>query len=410
MSTVAATPQLRVAKTSILLGGWLLWHLVYWYGVAYSDYPNQIHWAYGFSLLGAAVVLFPHHSPLAIGKWNPGLLSLLLLIGTYFLAFYIVSFWELFPGTTLKWGKFEIINIVAAVVYYMIGRVCMTEDIAKWHYYLAALLVTFTIPQLLLDDDTIRYGYGWQLMYCLPAAVLLGRYMFVGFALAVMLASQHKVALACALLGCVIVFLLYRRPPRQWLTERQFYLLWMRRVIGIAGFVLVAALLFPYILLTFGRFIADQGVVTFMGFQIFGEGTDTVRSLIAERSIEILSDHFPQGMGYMNFYEYTGLDADFVRTDRRGNVLEGLSLHNSYVSWALEGGFLVVLAVLLLFARTAKRVHFIVQGDRNFGALLLAWIAGALLLGFFHQLHQMMQFWGIIGLVFGVCDRMRRSH
>jgi hypothetical protein len=398
--------------TTVLAGAWMLWLLVHWYAVAYSPFPNQIHWAYSFAMLALAIMLFPANSPLSFlvhraSRHLPGLKEYLLLIGLYFLAFYIVSFWELFPGTTVIWGKFEIVEIAVAITYYMFARSCSAQTIVTAHHNLGVALVTLTLAQLALDQEAIRYGYGYQLMLCLPASMLLRKYWFVALGLAVMLASQHKTPLICACLAVAIMFL-FARPEKPRLSQAVKY---MRVAHAILAVMICATLLvavFPRIVATLSRFIGTEGVFEFAGVQVEAEGIDVSRVYIVERSLELLREFFPAGMGYMNFFEWTGLEVTDVRTTRLGVEVGGISLHNSFITWVLEGGLLVSAAVLYIFWRVSKRIRALLlePASRNLGVLCIAWAVACLLLGGFHQLHQMMQFWGTMALIYGFSDRV----
>jgi O-antigen ligase len=152
-----------------------------------------------------------------------------------------------------------------------------------------------------------------------------------------------------------------------------------------------------------GRFL-PEGSYTLLGIQVVGEGADTTRELVTAAALDLLSQYGLQGMGYMNFMEFLGLQTGYSDT-RLGYAFFGTNLHNSYLTWLLEGGALVSSVVMILFLRTWKRMRWVLRYERNFGILALSWAGASALLAAFHQLHGMMQFWGSIGMIFGVYSR-----
>jgi hypothetical protein len=404
-----------ISKGSAYRYAWLASHLVFWYAYVYSAFPNQIHWAYTFGLLALAVALVRASSPLALlfpgRKSNPhGLRELLFLMAVYFGAFYVVSFWELFPGTTVTYGKFELINVVVAISGYVLGRISNQHELLKVHYHLGVVLVAGTLTQLALDPNLLRYGYGAQLMLCLPAAMLLRKYWLVMIGIAVVFSSQHKTYLVSAILALSIVGLFARRTADVRVSSRSPvpYLRAANGILALGLCVVVAILLAPRFVATVARFLPDEASIELLGIRAASEGTDRVRDYASERSLDFLSQHFVGGMGYMNFFVSTGLESNLTNTSRLGREETGVNLHSSYMTWIVEGGLLVVTAVLLLFYRLWKRISWLARNasSRNVGVLAIGWCVALLLLGAYHQLHSTPQFWGTIGIIFGYYDRV----
>src|SRR5215831_9516689 len=150
---------------NVFLYSWLSSPLVFFFAYTYSDAPNQIFWGYTLTLFFLAASLVTSGQVLV-----SGISELLALIAMYFLAFYVVSFWEEFPGTTIEYGKFELIYIIVAINSFVIGRNLPQGKVISLQSALALILILITIAQMALDSDQIRYGYGLQLMLCLPAA------------------------------------------------------------------------------------------------------------------------------------------------------------------------------------------------------------------------------------------------
>lgn len=393
---------------------WLAWPIAFWLGVSYTDYSNHINWAYSFGLLAFGMFAFPHRSPVGLLMYDfakdvRSLGTLLFLIGLYFLAFYVVSFWELYPGTTIEWGKFEMVQFAVAANGYVLGRVFKEETILKLLHYMGVVLVAMTVIQFAVDREAIRYGYGTQLMLCLPASVLLRKYWFVAVALAVMAVSRHKTPLACALLAVTITYV-FAKVPSTKLTVLQYHARASAIVVcvplAIASLVLFAPELAEEFSPAIARVLPEDTTIRLAGVDIQGEERDIVRDYQIEASKDFLGEHLPQGIGYMNFLVLTGIQTSITANAGRDKEYPGISLHNSFMTWILEGGVLVSFVVLLLFWRVWARISWLRQTpSRNFAVMAIAWCAALLFLGVFHQVHQSMQFWATIGLIFGYYDR-----
>jgi hypothetical protein len=395
--------SLAAGKRSAFLALWILWPLEFWYASTYSDAQNQIHWAYTFGLCGIAAVLFPSTFV------SRGLVELVSLIALYILTFFIGSFWELYPGTALGWLRFDIVQIPVAINFYVLGRVFDQERIIEALHWLGVVVVLLTIPQLFLGGDLARFGYGVQLMLCLPASMALRKYWFVAIALAVMFASLHKTSLAGAILGIGLAFL-FMKHPKERMSVQSHYLRAAYSVVALFALFGAVIALTTQIAEMVGRFLPESLTGDFLGVQVIGEQVDIARVLVTSESFNLLPKYAIQGMGYMNFAVFLGLESGHVETTRLGQEFLGINLHNSYMTWILEGGLLVTGAVIFLFIRTGKRMRWLWRSSEfhNFGVLTVGWAAACLLLAGFQQLHFLMQFWGSIGLIFGVYDRAKR--
>lgn len=393
---------------------WFLSHLVFVYAFTYSEFPNQIHWIYTIGLFGLGCLLWPRRLT------DRGFRELALLVVLYFAAFAIVSFWEQFPGTSVEHGKFELIHIAVAFNAYLLGRALPPERILKMHVVLGIVLMLYAVAQMVFGADVSRYGYGQQLMLCLPAALILGRHNLAIVGILIMMASAHKTPLGSAIVAIAFTFwwlhgaswLRNRRAGRVRRWKRERVLLFPIKVIAVIVVAVVVGLVFTErIALTVARFLPEDTYIDFGSFSVVGEGEDRERLYVSEASRSLLPDYFIQGMGFMNFYAWTGRDRDSSRVTRLGREETGVNLHNSYMTWALEGGLLVVSAVLLMFYRTHLRIRNLlaVPAFRQVGILAVSWAAALLLLGTAHQLHAIVQLWGTIGLIFGMSEQTRRK-
>src|SRR5690606_6711377 len=84
---------------------------------------------------------------------------------------------------------------------------------------------------------------------------------------------------------------------------------------------------------------------------------DPLRVSIAEISRQLLWQSSGWGIGYMNFYAWYGMVTGYHAEGRTGAAIEGVNLHNSYMTWALEGGLPVCIVVGIMLWRTHRRVQ-----------------------------------------------------
>lgn len=398
-SIAAVTPN--PTRVKALLWAWALTHPLYMYAYTFSELPNQIHWLSTIFVFLLSCALFPQYTPLGlVMRRGRGTLALLGWMALYGGGFLLVSFWEVVPGTTIAFGKFELINILVALNAYVIGRATTAQGIRRLHLLIGVLLIAGTLIEFVVAPGLPRFGYGLQLMLCLPAMLLLGRKWLVALGLIVMLASHHRTTLAGALLGCVIVLkfghMQQVRGNRYLGAVRAF------AALAVAGAAVVA--LAPQMIETVSRFLPNSTEI--LGVE--GSYEDYARISVELKSYSMLPEYWWKGMGFTNFYAYTDLTSDALyETNRFGVQQYATNLHNSYMTWLLEGGPIVASIVLMMFVSTGRRIRWIWKQDRDTGALLLAWCASALLLGWFHQLHASVQFWSILGIVFGYRDQLK---
>lgn len=400
-----------ISKRNLLLALWVLNHAMYVYAFTFSGYPNQLHWAYQIACLLIGLFLF----------WKPSanqhsLPELTLLVSLYFGGFALVSLWEVFPGTSFAWGKFELINAVIAINGYFFARFVPWVKVLRGYSFLAILCVLYVIGQIVFQADLSRYGYGQQLMLCLPAATILGHSYLVAIAIVAMLASFHKTALIAGILGTALVLMLKKRTAAvrhqrsRFLSHPEYRFL--RGALTVILLPCVLAVPFAFsgqIVTTLSRFMSQGNTVSFGDITAEGEGEDLLRTYINDASLSLLPRYWYRGMGFMNFYEWTSRDRRSSRTTRLGYEEDGLNLHNSYMTWLLEGGPVVVLCVVALFWRTGRHVRALLRRplSRPIGNIALAWCLSLLVFGMFHQLHASIQLWGTVGVIFGLADQFR---
>lgn len=374
-------------KTSGLLGWWWIGlYACHVYAYSYSGLPNQIFWLYVllFAAFATAVVLIRSKTALATAV---ELVSLQLL---YIGAFWVVSWWELIPGTSARHLPFHSMDWLLLLAFVAIGYRLTVAQVVDVHQRLAWLVIAYTVGQAWLTPDASRLGLGPLSMFLAVLLVAYRRTVTASCLAMAMLASSHTTPVAAGLAGVIVYTLAFYRGRvlKALLAQR-------RLIISVTAIGLIAAAVsWDRIQATLAR-LSEQ---------------DPFRAYISENSWRMLSEHGLRGIGYMNFYAWSGIDTGYRGEGRTGAAIEGFNIHNSFMTWALEGGAIVSLVVAVLIWLTIRRARRISTRDARLGALLHGWFAVCFVFALFHQLHTAVQFWATIGLIWGMHARIVRRN
>jgi hypothetical protein len=370
-------------KRTLWLCLWVLAPIVFTLVFTFSfPYPNQAMWAWTWAMLGLGLIAF---GPRFLRE--RAFVEMEALIALYLLGFAVVSLWEIYPGTTMLALKFELIHPATAAVGYLLGRTFRPQRILDTYVWGGTAVALFTLGELALVELT-RYGIGPRLMLQIPAMLLTGRYPLASFALIVMAASRHKTPLLGALAGASFTLVAGSRRLPRW--GRRLHPFLKPIALGIAVLTGLATLqvLTPGLAVTGERFV--------------DEPEDPARSYQFERALELLPVYFPQGMGYMNFMIFSGVEDGVSGPTLKQQDYPGIMLHCSYLTWALEGGCLVSGVVAVLFWRAGRRIRRLLQApDPRLGILLAGNALSLLVLASAHQAHMTPEFWGTLGVIYG---------
>jgi hypothetical protein len=375
-------PGLTMRLSTVFTVLWIGLFACHVYAFSYSLRPNQVFWAYALSIaaFSAAVGI---RSKTAL--WAAG--TLVALHALYLLAFVIVSYWELIPGTTARHLPLISLDWAVALTGFVVGYRLKASQVVRALVILAWLVVAYTVGQWVLTPGVSRFGYGALSMLLLVVVVAYNRVIATLCLGLVMAGSNHVTPLAAGLAGVLFYVPAYYRGNvlRSIVENRRFLLL---------AFALPLAT----------TVVLERVLGTFNRFRTLGD--DTVRDYIVDNSIAMLRESGFMGIGYMNFYAWTGLDTGYREVARTGSDILGFNLHNSYMTWWLEGGVLVTIVVLVLLLLTIKRLSVIHEYDKRMGAVLYSWLVVFAIFAMFHQLHMTIQFWSAIGLIWGMHARL----
>jgi hypothetical protein len=353
------------------------------YAFKYSPYPNQIFWLYVLLFCLTTYGTF-HRSRIAYEECR----KIVLVFALYICAFYVVSFWELIPGVSIRALPTYSLNGMLLVAGFAVGHRLSRNQLFQSFEIIAWLVVFFTVGQWVLEPSTSRFGDNPTAMVVLPF-VVASRKSLVSVCLVVtLLGSQSLTSTIASLLGVITYVWLFYRGDIFRFVHLNLKL--------IVSFLTIG---------TVGAYLAKDYV--YNSLERFQTHYDPARNFITENSKQMLMDSNGIGIGYMNFYGWTSLSGRFRDVGRTGVVINGVNLHNSFMTWALEGGVLVCLSVVLMFVLTFRRIRLVSAFDQSLGALFLSWCTAFGIYALYHQTHSLMQFWLCIGLIWGWSAKLR---
>ena len=336
-----------------------------------------------------------------------GVVAASLLPSLFFAVLAAGVVWAEFPGETLRWVAIDLIELFVFILFYIAYRNSGPRAIAAGLVSLSIPAVAMSVIMYRVDPTLTRLAhYSLTLMPTLipfawahmawskrrwPAA------LSIALAFGVLLAARSRAPLAAAFLAAGLSMVVFRA---------NFFNLFRRAFIAalavaaMIGILLAIQTTRVMVVTTFVRFAHVP--VRWGDIDLEPEEPDLTRLAINELAGKLIDEHFPRGIGYMNFLP------NFERT-----FGYAMNLHSTYETWLVEGGLLCSAVALVLlwrhFAallRAALRLP--VREERFFArACLIATIA-ILLMGLVHQIHQTPALWLLLGFGAGVGADVRR--
>jgi hypothetical protein len=257
----------------------------------------------------------------------------------------------------------------------------------------------------LIDPEQTRVISGVDLSLAMPISILFGDIFFSGIILVLSIFSIKKTVVLGVLLSYFVVSYYKKKYEiKSFLNlvkvtlpiKKMFY----SKTIKIFLLVFLAGLLIilfsPFMLATIDRFAVN---------------TDEVRMSIATEFFNELFRNFPNGTGYYTFGYLTGDIIEYSSTTASGEILtDGVTLHNSLMHFALEGGLAILIIVFLLYKYYFKTIRFLLRWNeaKYLAIILICWFFVTTFYGMFQQYHATRYFFGIFGLAFGVYEKFKR--
>jgi hypothetical protein len=336
----------------------------------------------------------------------------------YYLYLLLTAMWAEYPDVTIWYVLTESINIIIFALFYLLSMNFEPDRIINFFVNLLLPAILIYLITYMIDPEAQRLG-GYVLVF-LPFVLLfctmrliqsfsIRHLVFIAACLLMLVASMSRAPLLIAGLG---LLLMYVTITKHWSTRCKLVAVFMS-----TGFVLIIAfLLFQPIRLivakaivriTYQDMVVDDEIIE-------AEMPDTLRWSIYDDAVMLYKDKWLFGMGYMNFMPWHGDMYNFSLTDVRGKETVGMNLHNTFQTWALEGGLPCLgIATLLLwkyFSILRKRIRQSKNVlEKSYYKLFVIVMICLLVQGVFHQIHQAPIFYIFLGIVYSLDCKKRDS-
>lgn len=366
----------------------------------HTPYPNQITVGYELFQVCAGAVLLKDVATIlrAQAKW---IAVLLLYAGT----FIVVSYYGVDFATSVEYFVLylPVLTVLPFMIAFAIGYVYPEERTFKYLMVAAPLLLIEVLLEIQLSPDQERFGASLNLSMNIPVCVFSGQMLLALICLIVVLMSLKKTIVVIAVMSFVMAYLL-KGFVRRGVSAAGG----PTRGRSVAAIIVTSAVLLvatSFMLLTYSSFIIAT-------IARFSDAEDVLRAAITYYSLLLLQEHFPWGIGWFGFLSLSIGVIPVENIDVRGVAHAGANLHNSYMTWALEGGAPILLIVMYLFWKLIAAIRSFLRhrSRRLLGATLLIWLLGGMIFGAFQQWHMTDAFWQLFGFTFGCYARYRSGH
>jgi hypothetical protein len=371
-----------------------------------TQYPNQVNVIYSGIVLGVALMTTPAHSSFrrSFQKW-------ILLPASYVVVFMIVSYYGVsFDASISNHVLYMPLWLVNFTSCFMVGYFFHERIYLR---YLCQVCGVFGVASLVfamfewIDPDQTRIISGLDLPAATSVAVTSGDLFWTGILLFISFFSLKKTVVACTIGAVLAAFTLKKitKSPNFILSEKvrsQIDVQFSRLIKTISFAVLCIALLSifsPYMFATVQRLLLEK--------------EDIIRSSADAEAYRILRENFPFGIGYGTFGHLTRDTLQYATYTASGDRIDdGMSLHNTFMHIAVEGGLPIIVIVLFFYWNLGKVVRRLLLFDlsKPLAIILITWAIISVLFGLFNQLHATRYFFGIFAFAFGCYERYRIEH
>jgi hypothetical protein len=334
-------------------------------------------------------------------------IHIILPIIIYFLFLLIGSLWALYPAQTIYYVTTDLIFVIYSLIFVQFYRLLGTDGVHVICRNIVILSLLGTIVQLYFLRDLTRIGAGTPFLAVVIPFIIndssLSKkksFFLITSAVCILLISMSRTVIIVALVNYLLVIFLYEKRFREKLAK-------VFKLFLVLGFVILIVLAFP-----FTRIFLLKTIIRFAGIDLISgndflvvEETDLLRISLLQEANKLYPSYWFQGMGYMNFMQWFGenFNITYVSFDTKKEII-GSNLHNSFQSWALEGGVFCLLIVLIIFLKFYRLCYkdYMKNINKYFSILLISSLSSLLLFGFFHQLHQALVFYMILTFGFSL--------
>lgn len=368
-----------------------------------TGFPTHVGLLWYAAVLALFVLLIPLRKSFLMGLANRAFIPAL-----YVFTFIVVSYFGANFAESQKyrvlWLPLMLIDFMAwyCVGYYVKERLFMRYfTVATCVFGLVSIIIAeLTYQERILSGPDVAFAIG-------PAVMLSSKTMAVMLMLLSM-ASLKKTIVVCSGAALVYAYVFNKFSRYRWPKEPSRF-----RVIGIPPVIkwIAGSLITLAALLWLGFQIAPHMEATFTRIASEG-GEDALRLIAIVHFVDLLPQYFPQGSGYYTFGFLTADFIEFTTVTNSGDILYGMSLHNSYMHFLLEGGLVIVLIVFVMYWAYFRTIRRLRQWPDAFplSRILMSWMIVAVIFGMLNQFHATQYFLGMFGYASGCLERYRSGN
>lgn len=355
---------------------------------------------------------------MAGGFKTRGLIRSTSYILIYYLYLLLTAIWAEYAGITIWYVATESIYIIIFSLFYLLSLNFGPDRIIDFFVYLVPPSIIIVLMTYIIDPEASRLGNNvlvllpFIFLFCAFRLIQLLHIRYVVFVTACLLMlviGMSRTPLLIAGLGLSIMLVMIRKRWRALCK------------IGAAFFIIGVIVTITVIVVPQLRLYAANTIMrttykdVVVGDQVIeAEMPDVVRWKIFFDAFSLYKSHWLFGMGYMNFMPWYGDMYDFRFENIRGKETVGMSLHNTFQTWALEGGLPCLGIVGLLLWKYFSILRKQIRQSKNYMEklyykLFVIGMACLIISGMFHQIHQAPVFFILLGIVYAFDNKYRDS-
>ena len=348
-----------------------------------------------------------------------GLVKSLGLILIYYSYLLLTAIWAEYPDVTIWFVATESIYVIIFALFYLLSINFAPDRIIDFFVYLVPPAILCFLITYIIDPEASRFG-GYVLvllpfifLFCvfrLIQSVSILNIVFITACLLMLVTGRSRAPLIIAGFGLLLMFMTKTNP---WRRLRKPILVFV--MIGIVFIITIITV--PQLKLfaaqTIVRITYQEMVVSDQVIE--AEMPDEVRWRIYDDAFLLYKTNWLFGMGYMNFMPWFGDMYNFIDENPKGKETVGMNLHNTFQTWALEGGLpcLCIVAMLLWkYFRILRRRIIQSNNDleKSYYKLFVIGMVCSLVVGLFHQIHQTPMLFILLGIVYALEDNNKNNN
>ena len=330
----------------------------------------------------------------------------LLPIYFYFFYFLISSIWSLYPSHSVYFVINDSIYLIASILFALIYHQSTIKGIILFFQFVAYLAMILTVGMFIFIPDLMTIGGSSAsiLFVILPYLFIsdqtnvVYKYIPIFFSVIIILMSVSRTPLVAASVSTIITLVIIHKSFFDFVRTILKYLILVIMIIYFLSFI-------PFVKQILILFVFKFSGVDF-GYtsRVLVYHEDDLRTSIFNEAFNLYNNYWVQGIGYMNFMKWYGQKFGVSEITANGNEIVGMNLHNSFQTWALEGGFFLLLIIVYILYVYFKRSIYKIkcsqnQFEKNFHIIGLINIVSFAIFASYHQLHQNIIFFILLGIV-----------